>query len=146
MDDVEPYLTAAGVEAAIKEAAKKARAADPSLTVNERIRLVHFNRFLSRVFSEGAESEWLLKGGTGLAQGETRTKRRQCVRVGTEDAVGAGGVAFGKKHLSLNQKVWIILRCLNRQDQVKLTQVMCKIYPRGQRRLNVRRGRHLGDG
>lgn len=66
MADVEPYPTAAGVEAAIKDAAKKAAAADPSLNVNERIRLEHFNRFLSRVFSEGAESEWLLKGGTGM--------------------------------------------------------------------------------
>jgi hypothetical protein len=66
MTDVEPYPTAAGVEAAIKDAAKKAAAADPSLNVNERIRLEHFNRFLSRVFSEGDESEWLLKGGTGM--------------------------------------------------------------------------------
>ena len=64
--DVEPYPTAAGVEAAIKDAAKKAAAADPSLNVNERIRLEHFNRFLSRVFSDGEESEWLLKGGTGM--------------------------------------------------------------------------------
>jgi len=66
MADIEPYPTAAGVEAAIKDAAKKAAAADPSLNVNERIRLEHFNRFLSRVFSEGAASEWLLKGGTGM--------------------------------------------------------------------------------
>lgn len=66
MADIEPYPTAAGVEAAIKDAAKKAATADPSLNVNERIRLEHFNRFLSRVFSEGAESEWLLKGGTGM--------------------------------------------------------------------------------
>jgi hypothetical protein len=66
MADVEPYPTAAGVEAAIKDAAKKAAATDPSLNVNERIRLEHFNRFLSRIFSEGAESEWLLKGGTGM--------------------------------------------------------------------------------
>lgn len=66
MADVAPYPTAAGVEAAIKDSAKKAAAGDPSLNVNERIRLEHFNRFLSRVFSEGAESEWLLKGGTGM--------------------------------------------------------------------------------
>ena len=66
MVDVAPYPTAAGVEAAIKDAAKNAAAADPSLNVNERIRLEHFNRFLSRVFSEGADSEWLLKGGTGM--------------------------------------------------------------------------------
>jgi hypothetical protein len=66
MADVEPYPTAAGVEAAIKDAARKATAADPSLDINERIRLEHFNRFLSRVFSEGNDSEWMLKGGTGM--------------------------------------------------------------------------------
>jgi Nucleotidyl transferase AbiEii toxin, Type IV TA system len=64
--ELEPYASAAGVEAAIKDAARKGAAADPSLTVNERIRLEYFNRFLSRVFSEGTESEWLLKGGTGM--------------------------------------------------------------------------------
>jgi hypothetical protein len=64
--EVGPYSTAAGVEAAIKDAAKKAATADPSLTTTERIRLEHFNRFLSRVFSEGNDSEWLLKGGTGM--------------------------------------------------------------------------------
>lgn len=63
---IEPYPTAAGVESAIKDAAKKAAAADPSLNVNERIRLEQFNRFLSRVFSEGTDSDWLLKGGTGM--------------------------------------------------------------------------------
>lgn len=66
MADAVPYSTAAGVEAAIKEAAKKAATADPSLTTTERIRLEYFNRFLSRVFSEGNDSEWLLKGGTGM--------------------------------------------------------------------------------
>lgn len=66
MPDIEGYPTAAGVEAAIKKAAKKAAAADPSLDTNERIRLEHFNRFLSRIFSEGEESEWVLKGGTGV--------------------------------------------------------------------------------
>lgn len=66
MPDVEPYPTSAGVEAAIKEAAKKAAADDPSLDTNERIRLEYFNRFLSRVFSEGDASEWVLKGGTGV--------------------------------------------------------------------------------
>lgn len=62
----DPYPTAAGVEAAIKEAARKATSADSSLTVDDRIRLECFRRFLSRVFSEGGDSEWLLKGGTGM--------------------------------------------------------------------------------
>lgn len=50
----------------MKEAARKASARDPSLRTDQRIRLEHFNRFLSRVFSEGPDSEWLLKGGTGM--------------------------------------------------------------------------------
>lgn len=60
------YPTASGVEAAIKAAAQAAFAEDPSLTVAERIRLESFRRFLSRVFSDGAGSEWVLKGGTGI--------------------------------------------------------------------------------
>lgn len=66
MADPKPYAAPAGVEAAIKDAARAASAADPSLTINERIRIEHFRRFLSRVFSEGEESEWILKGGTGM--------------------------------------------------------------------------------
>jgi hypothetical protein len=62
----EPYPTAKGVEDAIKAAARRAAAADPALTTDQRIRLEYFNRFLSRVFSEGPDSEWLLKGGTGM--------------------------------------------------------------------------------
>lgn len=66
MADHEPYATAAGVETAIKDAAKKAAAADPSLDVNMRVQLEYFNRFLSRVFSDGDRSDWVLKGGTGI--------------------------------------------------------------------------------
>lgn len=66
MGEPEPYPTAKGVEDAIKSAARRASAADPSLTTEERIRIEHFNRFLSRDFSEGSDSEWLLKDGTGM--------------------------------------------------------------------------------
>jgi hypothetical protein len=66
MADEEPYPTAAGVESAIKAAASAASKDDPSLTVTERIRLEYFRRLLSRVFSEREDSEWLLKGGTGM--------------------------------------------------------------------------------
>ena len=66
MAERESYPTPAGVEAAIKDVAKRAAVADQSLDTNERIRLEYFNRFLSRVFSEGDDSEWVLKGGTGI--------------------------------------------------------------------------------
>lgn len=66
MSELEPYSAAKGVEDAIKAAARRAATSDPSLTIGERIRLEHFNRFLSRIFSEGPNSDWLLKGGTGM--------------------------------------------------------------------------------
>lgn len=74
MAEPEPYPTPRGVENAIKDAARKAAAADPALDVNERIRLEYFNRFLSRVFSEADDSEWVLKGGTGLLARVTSTR------------------------------------------------------------------------
>lgn len=62
----ESYPSARGVESAIKDAAKKSAQTDPSLDVNKRIQVEYFNRFLSRVFSEGDESECVLKGGAGM--------------------------------------------------------------------------------
>lgn len=68
MPEIEPrsYATSAGVEDAISSAAREVASRDASLGVATRIRLEHFRRFLSRVFSEGDDSEWVLKGGTGL--------------------------------------------------------------------------------
>ncbi len=66
MTELQPYPNARAVEAAILDAARKAHAVDPSVSVSERIRQEHFRRMLCRVFSEGADSEWLLKGGTGI--------------------------------------------------------------------------------
>lgn len=73
----EPYTTAAGVEAAIRDAARKASAADPSISTGDRITQEHFRRFLSRIFSEADNSGWLLKGGTGVLArvGSARTTR-----------------------------------------------------------------------
>ncbi|WP_448006000.1 nucleotidyl transferase AbiEii/AbiGii toxin family protein [Agromyces bauzanensis] len=62
----EPYTSAAGVEAAIRDTARRAFAADKSMSTQDRIRQEYFRRFLSRVFSEQDDSEWLLKGGTGV--------------------------------------------------------------------------------
>lgn len=66
MSESGPYATARGVDDAIKEVARRAATADPSLSKDQRVRLEDFHRFLSRVFSDGATSEWLLKGGTGI--------------------------------------------------------------------------------
>ncbi|WP_394771354.1 nucleotidyl transferase AbiEii/AbiGii toxin family protein [Lacisediminihabitans sp.] len=62
----EPYRSAAAVEAAIRDAARNAFAADRTMSTQDRIRQEYFRRFLSRIFSERDDSEWLLKGGTGV--------------------------------------------------------------------------------
>lgn len=62
----EPYKSAAAVESAIRDAARRAFAGDKSTSTQDRIRQEYFRRFLSRVFSEHDDSEWLLKGGTGV--------------------------------------------------------------------------------
>ena len=62
----EPYGTAKRGGDAMKHKAGTAAAADLALTTHERIRMEYFNRFLCRVFSEGPDSEWVLKGGTAL--------------------------------------------------------------------------------
>jgi hypothetical protein len=58
------------LELAIKDAAKKAaRQAGPGISaasVDAQIRQARFDRFLSRVFVEGEQSEWLLKGGMSM--------------------------------------------------------------------------------
>lgn len=66
MPEAGAYASAKAVDDAIKQAAKNAAAADPSVSVTDRIRQAYFDRFLCRVFSEGDTSEWLLKGGTGM--------------------------------------------------------------------------------
>ena len=62
----DPYRTPAAVESAIRSAAQKAARNDKSLSVQERIRLEYFHRFLCRIFSETPTDAWLLKGGTAL--------------------------------------------------------------------------------
>ena len=62
----EPYKSAPAVEAAIRDAARNAFAADRSMSTQDRIRQEYFRRFLSRIFSERDDSDWLLKGGTGV--------------------------------------------------------------------------------
>lgn len=62
----DPYQTPAAVESAIRSAAQKAARNDKSLSVQERIRLEYFHRFLCRIFSETPTDAWFLKGGAAL--------------------------------------------------------------------------------
>lgn len=60
------YTSAASVEAAIRDAARRAAAADSSTTTGDLITQEYFRRFLSRIFSESSGSSWILKGGTAV--------------------------------------------------------------------------------
>jgi hypothetical protein len=66
----ESYGDWRSLELAIKDAAKRAaQQAGPGIsaaTVDAQIRQARFDRFLSRVFAEGEQSEWLLKGGMSM--------------------------------------------------------------------------------
>jgi hypothetical protein len=69
-DKPETYGDWRSLELAIKDAAKKAAAeAGPKVsaaTVSAQIKQARFDRFLSRVFADGENSEWLLKGGMSM--------------------------------------------------------------------------------
>ncbi|WP_222851172.1 hypothetical protein [Phytoactinopolyspora mesophila] len=65
---------------AIKEAAKKpARQTGPgaSAATLAQIRQARFDRFLSRVFADGDQSEWLLKGGMSMLARVLRSRTTQ---------------------------------------------------------------------
>lgn len=63
----ESYRSWQGVSQAIKtEASRAAKSGVSGLTVTEQIVQANHDRFLSRVFADGDDSEWLLKGGTAM--------------------------------------------------------------------------------
>jgi len=66
MSDQDRYASPRAVEQAIKDAAKTAHEADPARLVDDLIRQAHYDRFLCRVFSQGDNSEWVLKGGSAM--------------------------------------------------------------------------------
>ncbi len=78
MTEHEGYRDWRALELAIKDAAKKsAQQAGPGVsaaTVDAQIRQARFDRFLSRVFAEGEQSEWLLKGGMSMLARVARSR------------------------------------------------------------------------
>jgi hypothetical protein len=66
VSDPEGYASAKAVEMAIAAGAKAIHDTDPTRNVNDLIRQAHYDRFLCRVFYEGPDSEWVLKGGSGM--------------------------------------------------------------------------------
>jgi hypothetical protein len=74
-DDTYAYSSGSAVEAAIKSAAKTEHARHPERQVGDLIRQSHYDRFLSRIFSEGEESPWVLKGGSAMLARIPSTRR-----------------------------------------------------------------------
>lgn len=78
------------LELAIKEAAKKAaQQAGPGVsaaTVDAQIRQARFDRFLSRVFAEGEQSEWLLKGGMSMLARVPRSRTTKDMDLAAQQA------------------------------------------------------------
>lgn len=73
-DDDTCYGSAAAVEAAIKNAAQAEHGRDAGRSVDDLIRQAHFDRFLSRIFSDPG-SEWVLKGGSAMLARIPSTRR-----------------------------------------------------------------------
>jgi hypothetical protein len=78
------------LELAIKEAAKRAAreagAGVSAATVDAQIRQARFDRFLSRVFAAGEESEWLLKGGMSMLARVPRSRTTKDVDLAAQKA------------------------------------------------------------
>lgn len=90
MTDHESYVDWRSLELAIKDAAKKAaQQAGPGVsaaTVDAQIRQARYDRFLSRVFARGEESEWLLKGGMSMLARVPRSRTTKDVDLAAQRA------------------------------------------------------------
>lgn len=75
------------LELAIKDAAKNAAAqAGPGVSaasISAQIKQARFDRFLSRVFADGKESEWLLKGGMSMLARVPRSRTTKNIDLAT---------------------------------------------------------------
>ncbi|MGO3357415.1 MAG: nucleotidyl transferase AbiEii/AbiGii toxin family protein [Bifidobacterium crudilactis] len=74
-DDMYAYPSATAVESAIKSAAKAEHTLHPERQISDLIRQAHYDRFLSRIFSEKEESPWVLKGGSAMLARIPSTRR-----------------------------------------------------------------------
>ena len=91
MTEANGYADWRSIELAIKDAAKKgARAAGPGVgaaTVDAQIRHARFDRFLSRVFAAGEQSEWLLKGGMSMLARVPRSRTTKDMDLASQQAL-----------------------------------------------------------
>lgn len=90
MTDPEAYGDWRSLELAMKEAARKAaKTAGPGISaakVDAQIRQARFDRFLSRVFAQGEESEWMLKGGMSMLARVPRSRTTKDMDLAAQDA------------------------------------------------------------
>lgn len=84
-DENEPYGSWSAIAQAIKAAATKA--ARGARDVTTQIRQAQFDRFLSRVFADGDESEWLLRGGVGMLARVPQARATQDIDLSASRAV-----------------------------------------------------------
>lgn len=95
MSDETSYGDWRALELAIKDAAKKrarqAGAGISATTVDAQIRQARYDRFLSRVFANGEESEWLLKGGLSMLARVPRTRTTKDVDLAAPHAADLHG-------------------------------------------------------
>ncbi len=86
----EGYQDWRSLDLAIKDAARKAArdagSGVSAASVDARIRQARFDRFLSRVFAEGAASEWLLKGGMSMLARVPRSRVTRDVDLAAQHA------------------------------------------------------------
>ncbi|NMN02463.1 nucleotidyl transferase AbiEii/AbiGii toxin family protein [Bifidobacterium panos] len=74
-NDQKRYNSSTAVESAIKAAARNRQRENPNCNVGDLIRQTYIDRFLSRIFSEGDRSEWVLKGGSAMLARIPSTRR-----------------------------------------------------------------------
>ena len=74
------------IKEAAKQAAREAGAGVSAATVDAQIRQARFDRFLSRVFAAGEESEWLLKGGMSMLARVPRSRTTKDVDLASQKA------------------------------------------------------------
>lgn len=91
MAEDETYGDWRSLELAIKDAAKKATLlAGPSVSaakVDAQIRQARFDRFLSRVFADREDSEWMLKGGMSMLARVPRSRTTKDMDLAADNTV-----------------------------------------------------------
>lgn len=86
-DPNEPYGSWTAIAQAIKAAATQAARAPGARDVATQIRQAQFDRFLSRIFADGRDSEWLLKGGVGMLARVAQARSTQDIDLSARHAV-----------------------------------------------------------